>query len=223
MNLYALTKKTICTTDHVTFLRQLRDLTIRIADTVKGGELGELGAAFDTLAERLIEDVTDRKKAEAEHLAFERNLMHTQKLESLGVLAGGVAHDFNNILMAIIGNADLALMRINRESPVVENLRNIEKAVNRAADLAKQMPAYSGKGKFIIENLNLNSLLEEMLNMLEVSISKKTVMRLSLTPNIPSVEGDATQIRQIVMNMVINASEAIGEKSGVIAITTGCM
>jgi len=95
------------------------------------------------------------------------------------VLAGGIAHDFNNILMAIIGNADLALMRINKESPAVENLHRIEQAAARAADLAKQMLAYSGKGKFVVENIDLNRLLEEMLHMLEVSISKKAILRLN--------------------------------------------
>jgi len=168
-------------------------------------------------------DMTERRRAEAEHLRLERQLLHAQKLESLGVLAGGIAHDFNNILMAIIGNADLAMMRINKESPVVENLQCIEQAAIRAADLAKQMLAYSGKGKFVIEHLELNRLLQEMLHMLEVSISKKAVLRLNLMPSLPPVEADATQLRQIVMNLVINASEAIGDKSGVIAITTGCM
>jgi PAS domain S-box-containing protein len=168
-------------------------------------------------------DITDRKKMEDDRLDFQRQLLHAQKLESLGVLAGGIAHDFNNILLAIIGNADLALMRMNPESPAIENLHRIEQAAARAADLAKQMLAYSGKGKFVVEHLDLNRLLEEMLHMLEVSISKKAVLRLNLTPSLPSVEADATQLRQIIMNLVINASEAIGDKSGVIAITTGCM
>ncbi len=168
-------------------------------------------------------DITDQKKAEDERLSFERQLLHAQKLESLGVLAGGIAHDFNNILTAIIGNADLALMRINPESPAVDNLHSIEKAASRAADLAKQMLAYSGKGKFVIKNHDINSLLEEMLHILQVSISKKAVLRLNLTRPLPPVEADATQIRQIIMNLVINASEAIGDKSGIIAITTGCM
>lgn len=168
-------------------------------------------------------DITDLKKAEDERLSLERQLLHAQKLESLGVLAGGIAHDFNNILTAIIGNADLALMRINTESPAVDNLQSIEKAAVRAADLAKQMLAYSGKGKFVIANHDINDLLEEMLHILQVSISKKAVLRLNLTRPMPPVEADATQIRQIVMNLVINASEAIGDKSGVITITTGCI
>ena len=168
-------------------------------------------------------DLSERKKAEQERNSMELQMQHAQKLESLGVLAGGIAHDFNNILMAIIGNADLALMRINKESPATENLHKIEQAAARAADLAKQMLAYSGKGKFVVEHIDLNNLLEDMLHMLEVSISKKAILRFNLHQQLPTVEADATQIRQIVMNLVINASEAIGDKSGVIAITTGCM
>ncbi len=170
-----------------------------------------------------IQDITARKKMEEERTAMERQLLHTQKLESLGVLAGGIAHDFNNILMAIIGNADLALMRMNPESPAVENLKRIEQAAARATDLAKQMLAYSGKGKFVVENIDLNRLLEEMLHMLEVSISKKAILRFNQHQPLPPVEADATQMRQVIMNLVINASEAIGDKSGVITITTGCM
>jgi len=168
-------------------------------------------------------DISERKNAEEEHARLEQQLLYAQKLESLGVLAGGIAHDFNNILMTIIGNAELAMRRISKESPVSENLHRIERAAARAADLAKQMLAYSGKGRFVIENLDHNRLLEEMLHLLEVSISKKVELRLNLAPSLPSVEADATQIRQIVMNLVINASEAIGDKSGIITITTGCM
>ena len=168
-------------------------------------------------------DITEEKRIEAENERIERQLLHTQKLESLGVLAGGIAHDFNNILTAILGNTELALMRLNPESPVLDNLQRIEKSAVRATDLAKQMLAYSGKGKFVVENLDLNRLIEEMGHMLEVSISKKAVLHFNLKRPLPPVEADATQIRQIVMNLVINASEAIGDRSGVIAVTTGSM
>jgi len=168
-------------------------------------------------------DISQMKRAEEERKKLEQQLLHTQKLESLGVLAGGIAHDFNNILTAIIGNADLALMRLAPESPAVDNLQRIEKAASQAADLAKQMLAYSGKGKFVVEQLDLNRLLEEMLHMLQVSISKKAVLRLNLARPLPTVEADATQMRQIIMNLVINASEAIGDRSGVIAVTSGSM
>jgi PAS domain S-box-containing protein len=178
------------------------------------GQMAVLGVA---------RDITERKRAEGERLHLEKQLLHAQKLESLGVLAGGIAHDFNNILTSIMGNADLALMRLNPESPAVDNLHRIEQSAARAADLSKQMLAYSGKGKFLIEQLDANRLVEEMLHMLEVSISKKAVLRLNLHRPLPSIEADATQLRQIIMNLVINASEAIGDKSGVIAITTGCM
>ncbi len=161
-------------------------------------------------------DISERRRMQEE-------LIKAQKFESLGILAGGIAHDFNNILTSIIGNADLAMMRIPKESPIIENLRRIEQASAQAADLAKQMLAYSGKGRFVVEQIDLNILLEEMLHMLEVSISKKVVLRLNLTSNLPTVEVDATQLRQVVMNVVLNASEAIGDKSGVIAITTGCL
>ncbi len=170
-----------------------------------------------------IQDITERKQAEETRISLEKQLLHVQKLESMGVLAGGIAHDFNNILTAIIGNADLALMRINKESPATENLHRIEQAAVRAADLAKQMLAYSGKGKFVVESIDLNHLLEDMLHLLKISISKKAVLRFNLHQDLPAVEADATQIRQVVMNLVINASEAIGDKTGVISITTDCI
>ncbi|ACH37816.1 sensor histidine kinase response regulator, HAMP and PAS domain-containing [Citrifermentans bemidjiense Bem] len=165
-------------------------------------------------------DVTDKILAEEEKLQLERQLLHMQKLESLGVLAGGIAHDFNNILMAIMGNAELALMRIDKDSPAVDNLQKIEQASTRAADLARQMLAYSGKGRFVVGNTDLNRLLQEMLHMLELSVSKSAIVRLDLHPSLLQIEADATQIRQVVMNLVINASEALGDGRGFISIKT---
>jgi PAS domain S-box-containing protein len=170
-----------------------------------------------------VRDITERKQAEEQRYKLEQQMLHVQKLESLGVLAGGIAHDFNNILLSITGNASLALMRLGLESPVVHHLQEIEKAADRAADLARQMLAYSGKGRFVLEALNLNLIVEEMATMLQVSISKKALLRQNLTSQLPSIVADATQIRQIVMNLAINASEAIGENNGVISISTGCM
>ncbi len=163
----------------------------------------------------------ERKRAIEDRLELERQLLHAQKLESLGVLAGGIAHDFNNILTAIVGNTELALMQLPEESPVKDNLMRIEKAAVRATDLAKQMLAYSGRGKFVIETIDINRLIEEMGRMVEVSISKKVTLRYNLSSNLPKVNIDATQIRQVLMNLVINASEAIGESDGVVAISTG--
>ena len=168
-------------------------------------------------------DIREKRRLEEENKRIEAQMLHVQKLESLGVLAGGIAHDFNNILMAVLGNADLALMRLAPESPARDNLKQIELAAGRAAELARQMLAYSGKGRFIIESLNITAIVEEMTHMLEVSISKKAVLRYNFSPDLPPVDADATQIRQVIMNLVINASEAIGDTSGVIAISTGAM
>ena len=167
--------------------------------------------------------ITTRKRSDQEMLKLEKQLLHAQKLESLGVLAGGIAHDFNNILTSVIGNAELALRRINIASPAADNLRKIELAAARAADLAKQMLAYSGKGRFVIEHIDLNRLLEEMLNMVEVSISKKVALHLNLARPLAAVEADATQMYQVVMNLIINASEAVGDEGGSITITTGSL
>lgn len=171
----------------------------------------------------IITDMTELKQAEEQRRKLEQQMLHVQKLESLGVLAGGIAHDFNNILLAITGNASLALMRLGPESPAVHYLQQIERAADKAADLARQMLAYSGKGRFVVEALNLNQVVEEMTKMLHVSISKRAALRYHLAPHLPSIEGDATQIRQIVMNLAINASEAIGDSDGVISISTGSM
>ncbi len=171
----------------------------------------------------LVRDVTDRRQAEEENLALERQVQHAQKLESLGVLAGGIAHDFNNLLTGILGQADLALDGLSPMSPVRGNLEEIEKASRRAADLANQMLAYSGKGRFVVKPIGIGELIEEMAYLLDVSISKKAVLKYDLADDLPTFDGDATQIRQIFMNLVTNASEAIGDKSGVITVSTGIM
>ena len=168
-------------------------------------------------------DITDRKRAEDEWQALQRQVQHAQKLESLGVLAGGIAHDFNNLLMGILGNADLALNELSPMSPACRSLREIEKASLRAAELSKQMLAYSGRGRFVVEPISANELIEEMTHLLEVSISKKAVLKYNFAENLPSFCGDVTQVRQVVMNLITNASEAIGDKSGVIALSTGAM
>jgi PAS domain S-box-containing protein len=166
-------------------------------------------------------DTTGRRDAEEERLVFERRMQQAQKLESLGVLAGGIAHDFNNLLMVILGNADLALSKSAAESPVIGFIRNIDTAAARAADLANQMLAYSGKGHFLTEPINLSRLVEEMGHLLASVISKRAAVRYRLAGDLPPVQADATQLRQVVMNLIINASDAIGERDGVIEIATG--
>ncbi|GKT06897.1 PAS domain S-box protein [Desulforhabdus sp. TSK] len=168
-------------------------------------------------------DITERRRAEEEKRRLEAQIQHAQKLESLGILAGGIAHDFNNLLMAILGNADLALMEISPSDPARDNIISIMEASQRAADLCLQMLAYSGKGHFLIEPVNLAKIVQEMTHLLDVSISKKAVLKYSFVPDVPLINADATQIRQVVMNLITNASEAIGDKSGIISISTGAM
>ena len=166
-------------------------------------------------------DITERKRTERERIALEVKLQHAQKLESLGVLAGGIAHDFNNLLMGVLGNAGLALMELAPESPARGSLKRIETSAHRAAELTKQLLAYSGKGKFVVQPLNISKLVEEMVHLLETVVSKKAVLRLTFSPDLPLIEGDATQMRQIVMNLITNASDALGDQDGVIMIRTG--
>ncbi len=164
-----------------------------------------------------------RAQTEEERQKLEAQIQHGQKLESLGVLAGGIAHDFNNLLVGILGNASLALMELPPESPARSIISKIETTAERAAELANQMLAYSGKGKFVVEHLNLNKLVEEMAHLLEISILKKIVLKFSFADNLPYIEGDVTQLRQVIMNLITNASDAIGDKSGVIILSTGVM
>jgi PAS domain S-box-containing protein len=168
-------------------------------------------------------DISERKRAEAERQGLEARMQQTQKLESLGVLAGGIAHDFNNILMAILGHADLADNRLSPVSPARENLQEIERAARRAADLCRQMLAYSGKGRFVIRHFDINEVITEMEDMLRVSIAKEASLRLRLAKGLPSVDADVAQLRQVVMNLIINASEAIGDAGGVITVCTSTM
>ena len=166
-------------------------------------------------------DITERRHAEEERRKLQIQIQHTQKLESLGVLAGGIAHDFNNLLTAILGNASLALLQLVPEAPACSTIKEIENASIRAAELIKQMLAYSGKGRFVVQPLNLSRVVEEMAHLLQTVISKKAVLRFDFDANLPIIEADATQVRQVVMNLITNASDAIGEKSGVIALRTG--
>lgn len=167
-----------------------------------------------------VTDITDLKKSEEERLKLEQKMQQAQKLESLGILAGGIAHDFNNLLMGVIGNTDILLYEMPENQKLQSKLIDIKKAAKRASELTNQMLAYSGRGKFIVEPINLNELVQEMNNFLEASISKKVDLLYFLNKDLPLFEGDATQIRQVVMNIIVNASESIGNNKGEIKITT---
>jgi PAS domain S-box-containing protein len=188
-------------------------------------EVSSRRVMFDgrTAVQVIAHDVSERMRAEEERLELERQLQQSQRLESLGVLAGGIAHDFNNILMAVLGNAELALSELPPSAPARGNLLEITRASRRATELCRQMLAYSGRGRFVIEPIDLRLLIEDMLNLLKSTISKKALLNLRLENDLPPLLGDASQISQVIMNLVINASEAIGERSGVITISTGAM
>jgi len=166
-------------------------------------------------------DITERKRAEEERQRVETKLQETQKLESLGVLAGGIAHDFNNLLTGVIGNASLASADLPPGSPMLPYLSQIEDSAMRAADLCKQLLAYAGKGRFIIQDLDVSALVRETSNLLQCSIDKSVILKFDLADHLPAVSADATQLRQVVMNLVINATEAIGTRSGTVSISTG--
>jgi len=169
----------------------------------------------------LMRDLTERQKAEDERRRLEERIHHAQKLESLGVLAVGIAHDFNNLLMGVLGNVDMALTDVAPESPAAPCLKDIKTAAMRLADLTKQMLAYSGKGKFVVESLNLSRMVDEMSHLLEVSIPKKVVIKYDLAAELHPIRADASQVRQVIMNLITNAAEACGERSGVVSLRTG--
>ena len=166
-------------------------------------------------------DVTERKQVEEEQRRLAAQMQHTQKLESLGVLSGGIAHDFNNLLMAILGNAELALLDLPIASPAHSSVEEVIRVTRRATDLTRQMLAYSGRSPFVVEPANLSHVVREMAEMLQVSISKKTRFDLQLDANVPPIAADAAQLRQVIMNLIINASEALDDREGLVRVTTG--
>ncbi|MDK2971371.1 MAG: two-component system, chemotaxis family, CheB/CheR fusion protein [Candidatus Sumerlaeota bacterium] len=157
-----------------------------------------------------------------ERRRLEAQVLQSQKLESLGVLAGGIAHDFNNMLMAITGNADLAMQDVEKGHPARECLEDIEVTAQRAAGLCKQMLAYSGKGRFEVQHLDLSDLVREMRGMLDVSLSKKARVQYELASDLPAISADATQVCQVIMNLAVNASEALMDAPGMITFRTYC-
>jgi two-component system, cell cycle sensor histidine kinase and response regulator CckA len=152
---------------------------------------------------------------------IEEKLRDGQKLESLGVLAGGIAHDFNNILTGILGHATLAASEVRPGSPLQSHLQAIEAGSSRAADLCRQMLAYAGKGAVDVRPIKLSTVVRDSVQLLRLSISKKATLKCEFAPEMPSVRADPTQLHQVMMNLIINASDATGEKGGNIVVTTG--
>jgi PAS domain S-box-containing protein len=171
----------------------------------EGGFLGYIGSYTD---------IDDRRRAE-------ERMRHAAKLESLGVLAGGIAHDFNNLLVAIMGNASLLEDEIPPGAPAREMLDSVIKASERAAMLTSQILAYSGQGRFVVEPLDLSEQVRQITALLQASLAKNVEVRLDLAAGLPLVEADASQIQQLIMNLVVNAAEAVGPGSGLVEVVTG--
>ena len=165
-------------------------------------------------------DITDRKRAEQAKLEMERQLLHAQKMDSLGALAGGIAHDFNNLLAVIMSNVEIAIADIPMTSPVQNYLTNSLLAGKRAAELTRQMLAYSGRGRFITSQVDVSNLVRGLGDLLKVSVSKSVRLEFNLASDLPLIEVDAAQIQQVLMNLVTNASEAVADKPGVVTIST---
>ncbi len=167
---------------------------------------------------RELEDYRDRLEELVEQRTLE--MLYAQKLESLGVLAGGIAHDFNNLLVGILGAADLALRSPTDPDRVQDHLTRIRNTAIRASELTNQMLAYAGQGPMETEVVNMNELVLEMGQLLQLSIAKTAVLVYELEDT-PPIEADATQIRQVVMNLITNASEALDNRTGTITLRTG--
>ncbi|GFO61292.1 hypothetical protein GMST_36170 [Geomonas silvestris] len=161
-------------------------------------------------------EITERKRTEEERLALEQQLQQAQKLESLGVLAGGIAHDFNNILMIILGHCFLA--KDDGDGDQRAHLQQIELAASRAADLCRQMLAYAGKSPLVQTRVDLRRLVQEMVDMLRSAMKKNVSFEFEEVSALPEITGDRAKIQQIIMNLIVNAAEAIGEHAGTVTV-----
>ena len=171
--------------------------------------------------DQLLKVAVRRQRAEYERRRIEQQMLRAQKLESLGIMAGGIAHDFNNILTAIMGYTQLVSDSPSIDAQSAGFLTHVDSAAERAAALCNQLLAYSGKGQFVVEPVDLSCLIRETESLLRVSVPKMTEVQLILRDDIPSIEADASQIRQIVMNLITNGIDAIGEDSGLLTLETG--
>lgn len=166
-------------------------------------------------------DISERKKSEQERLDLQKQLMHAQKLESLGILSGGIAHDFNNLLTVIIGNLQLGLREIDTDCRASRHVDKALKAANRSAGLAHQMLAYSGRGAMDVKDVNLSEIVAENVQMLRTVIARTVSVEIDLDDDMSWVRCDPGQIQQLIMNLMINASESFNGKPGKVRLSTG--
>ncbi len=171
--------------------------------------------------EGIVRDVTEIRRAAEEHRELEAQFQQAQKMESIGLLAGGIAHDFNNLLVGVMGNAELAMLDLPQDSPVRDYLQQIFHAAQRGSDLVRQMLAYSGQGRMTVAEHNLNQCIRDVGDLLGTVISKKAEVSYDLFDDLPDIRGDMNQITQMLMNLMTNASDALGGEPGSIHVSTG--
>jgi PAS domain S-box-containing protein len=191
---------------------------LRYLQTIKRPLVDADGVARHVLG--VSTDITALRTADERRRHLEAQVQHAQKLESLGVLAGGIAHDFNNLLVGVLANVDLAMRALPEGSTGRRSLERVRVASRRAAELSQQMLAYSGRGRRVVEPVRLSDVVRDLGELLSASISKRAVVQFELT-DIPSIDADPTQIRQVVMNLVTNASEALPDGAGTVRVRTG--
>ena len=166
-----------------------------------------------------VRNINERKRGEQKSRELADQLQQAQKMESIGILAGGIAHDFNNLLVGVLGNAELAQLD-NRQDELTPYLELITKSATRGADLVRQMLAYSGQGHISMGEQNLNSLIEDVAGLLSSAIGKQITLNQQLCDDLPNVYGDPSQLTRLIMNLMTNASEAIGPVPGEIRLQT---
>jgi len=166
-------------------------------------------------------DITTRKEAEERRRELEVRIQRAKKLEYLGALTSGIAHQFNNLLVGILGSASLAIEEVPVDSPARKTIRTIEEAADRAADLVSMLLAYAGKGRFHVESVDLAATVRETAELLESAVSNRTILNFDLDESVPPVEADPAHVRRIIASLVANASDALGEDGGTISIATG--
>ena len=171
----------------------------------------------------VVRDLSDRKQAEEERAKLQVKLLETQRLESLGLLAATIAHDYKNLLMGLYGHVDLALSDLPPASPTAPFLHNIRTIADRLSEFTSQILSYSGRSEVTYAKLDLSKMVEDMIQLLRISLPRQIDLQLDLMPRPPAMEGDISQIRQVLLNLIINAAEAMEGQVGVIFIRTGTL
>ncbi len=180
----------------------------------------QTGAVREIVA--VTRDITERKQVQEERLRMEKHLQTVQRLESLGVLAGGIAHDFNNILMTMLGNVELVKDTVSGNPTARNRLEETLNAGQRAAALIRQMLTFSGKGRFIVKPVDLNKLIESIFELLHAAVPGPVFLDLRLERPLAKIEADESQIRQILMNLILNAAESYEpDADGAVTLSTG--